>query len=61
LIDSWQQERKFTQFIRYDRLGAYRDFTGVRLEDNVAITADGHQVLGDPIPKTIAEVEALRE
>lgn len=60
LIDSWQQEGKFTQFIRYDRLGAYRDFTGVRLEDNVAITSDGHQVLGDPIPKTVAEVEALR-
>ncbi len=61
LIDSWQKEGRFSEFIHYHKLAPYRDFTGVRLEDNILITADGHQVIGDPIPKTIAEVEGLRE
>ncbi|HAK53181.1 MAG TPA: Xaa-Pro aminopeptidase [Gammaproteobacteria bacterium] len=35
---------------------AYRGI-GIRIEDNVAVTRDGHDVLTDDIPKTIAEVE----
>jgi len=32
---------------------------GVRIEDDVAVTAEGHQVLTDEVPKTVAEIEAL--
>jgi len=60
LIDQWQKEKKYEAFINYEALGAYRNFTGVRIEDNVLITNEGHQGLGKPIPKTIAEVEAIR-
>lgn len=60
LIDKWQSEKKFTNFVNYDKLTQYRDFGGVRIEDNCLITADGHQILGKPIPKTIDEVEALK-
>ncbi|MEL6922809.1 MAG: aminopeptidase P family protein [Bacteroidota bacterium] len=60
LIDVWQKEGKHTDFIDYQALQAYRGFSGVRIEDNVLITSDGHRVLGDPIPKTVAEVEAIR-
>ena len=39
--------------------GLYQiDNFGVRIEDDVLVTADGHRVLGRPIPKTVAEVEA---
>ena len=58
LIDLWKAEKKFEQFINYDRLDAYRQFGGVRIEDNVLITAGGSRVLGTPIPKTVQEVEA---
>ena len=60
LIDIWKAENKFTDFINYDRLEAYRDFSGVRIEDNVLITEDGHKILGPSIPKTVTEVEAIR-
>lgn len=59
LISQWKTEKKFTKFIDYKKLQEYLDFGGIRIEDNVLITKDGHQLLGDPIPKTIKEIEAL--
>jgi Xaa-Pro aminopeptidase len=59
LIDQWRAERKHESFINYEKVETYRDFGGVRIEDNVLVTDTGCRVLGRPIPKTIAEVEAL--
>ncbi len=61
LIDRWNSEGKFTDFINYSALDAYRTFSGIRIEDDVLITETGSRVLGDPIPKTVAEIEALRQ
>ena len=58
LIDLWKGEKKFEQFINYDRAESYLGFGGVRIEDDILITDDGYRVLGTPIPKTIEEVEA---
>ena len=58
LIDKWRKAGKFAAFIDYEKVETYRDFGGVRIEDNVLVTADGRRVLGKPIPKTVAEVEA---
>ena len=46
LTDRWRDEGKHTEFINYDALAAYRDFGGIRLEDNVVVTADNCRVLG---------------
>lgn len=59
LIDQWKAESKFTEFINYDKLESYKDFGGIRIEDDVLITDSGCRVLGDSIPKTVAEVEAI--
>jgi len=61
LIDYWRSERKHMEFLNYDKIEAYKDFSGVRNEEDVVITADGYRVLGKPKPKTIADVEALRQ
>ncbi len=60
LIDQWQAENKYASFLDYDKINTYRDFGGVRIEDNILVTKDGHQVLGPRIPKTIEEVETER-
>ena len=59
LIDRWKAERTCESFIDYDRLEAWRNFHGVRIEDDIVITEDGCRILGPHIPKTIEDVEAL--
>lgn len=58
LIDIWKAEGKHKDFINYDKLETFKDFGGIRIEDDLLITDNGCRVLGRPIPKTIAEVEA---
>lgn len=57
LIDLWRSEGKFKEFINYDVVERWKDFGGVRIEDNVLITEGGSRLLGIPIPKTIEGVE----
>ncbi len=59
LIDKFKAEGKFTAFVNYDKLESYKDFGGIRIEDDVLVTDSGYKVLGKPIPKTISEVEAV--
>ena len=60
LIRQWQGEGKFTEFINYGKVADYLDFSGIRIEVDVLVTETGSRVLGEPIPKTIAEVEEMR-
>jgi Xaa-Pro aminopeptidase len=59
LIDQWKAESKFREFINYELLETYKDFGGIRIEDDILITANGCRVLGKPIPKTVNEVENM--
>ena len=59
LIDIWKNEHKFEHFINYDKVEQYRDFGGIRIEDDLLITANGHKVLGPAIPKTPKELEEI--
>lgn len=60
LIDYWKAGKRFEDFINYDKLEAYRDFTGLRNEEDYLITEAGARLLGKKIPFTTEEVEALR-
>jgi len=59
LVDQFRAEGKFTDFVNYDKLETYKDFGGIRIEDDILVTETGHRVLGKPIPKTIEEIEAI--
>ncbi|MDX1699720.1 MAG: M24B family metallopeptidase, partial [Melioribacteraceae bacterium] len=61
LIDKWESEKKHSNFINYEKLKEYRDFGGIRIEDDVLVTDQGFKVLGIPIPKTVDEVEKACE
>jgi Xaa-Pro dipeptidase len=59
LIDMWKQENKFSEYINYDKVEEYRNFGGIRIEDDVLVTEDGFRVLGSKlIPKSVEEIEA---
>ena len=60
LIDLWKAEKKFADFINYDRLEDYRNFGGIRNEEDYLITPTGARLLGKKIPLTTDEVEAVR-
>jgi Xaa-Pro aminopeptidase len=60
LIEKWKAEKKLVDFINYEKIEDYKDFGGVRIEDNCLLTANGYQILGKPIPKTTEEVEELK-
>lgn len=58
LIDLWRSEKKHMDFINYDAVESYKDFGGVRLEDDIIITDTGCEIIGDKlIPWHIDEVE----
>jgi Xaa-Pro aminopeptidase len=59
LIDSWAAGGRLAEFIDYDALEAWKGFGGVRIEDDLLITDEGHRILGKSIPKAVDEVEAL--
>lgn len=59
LIDIWKAEQKNAEFINYNKVESFRDFGGIRIEDDILVTEQGVKMLGKPIPKTITEIEQI--
>jgi len=57
LIDKWRAEGTCKDFVNFDELEKWKDFGGIRIEDDVLVTETGSRILGKPIPKTVAEIE----
>ena len=58
LIDDWRSKGLHKDFINYDKLETYKDFGGIRIEDDLLITKDGCRFLGkDRIPYHPKDVE----
>jgi len=59
LIDSWSSKNHLAQFINYEKVAGYKDFGGIRIEEDFLITTEGSRLLGAPLEKSITEIEAL--
>ncbi|MBR1838711.1 MAG: aminopeptidase P family protein [Bacteroidaceae bacterium] len=58
LIDLWKRDKICEEFLCFDKIETYKDFGGIRIEDDILITDDGCQVLGEErIPYRAAEIE----
>lgn len=59
LIEKWKSEKSDQGFVNYQKLESYYDFGGIRLEDDVLVTADGARRLGkERLPISPDDVEA---
>lgn len=62
LIDEWRAKGHCKDFLCYDKLETYKDFGGIRIEDDVLITHDGCRFIGkDRIPYHINDVETFMQ
>lgn len=59
LIDKWKSEKINNEFINFDKVNEYRDFGGIRLEDDILVTETGSKLIGDRIPITPDEIEEI--
>ncbi len=60
LIDEWKATGHCKDFLNFDLLETYKDFGGIRIEDDILITKDGCRFLGeDRIPYHADDVEAF--
>ena len=60
LIDNWKASGHCKEFLNFDKIEAYKDFGGIRLEDDVLITKDGCRFIGkERIPYHPKDVEAF--
>jgi Xaa-Pro aminopeptidase len=60
LIDMWESEGRFREFLNYEKIKTYKDFGGIRNEEDYLITKNGARLLGKPKPMSIDEIEQLR-
>ncbi len=60
LMDQYRAEKKFMDFINYDKLDSFRNFGGIRIEEDLLVTDTGSRLLGKPLAKRAEEIEALR-
>lgn len=60
LINAWRSKGKLKTFINYDKLDAFLTFGGIRIEDDILVTASGSRNMSIGIPKTVTDIEGIK-
>lgn len=60
LIDLWKSENRFGAFLNWNEIEKIRHFGGIRNEEDFMATENGFRKLGKDKPKSIQEIEGLR-
>ena len=62
LIDEWKANKHCADFLCFDELEKYKDFGGIRIEDDILITKDGCRFIGkDRIPYHPKDIEEFMQ
>jgi len=59
LIDKWKNEKINAEFINFDKVDEYRNFGGIRLEDDILVTETGSKIIGERVPVNPDEIEEI--
>ncbi len=59
LIDKWKKEKINAEFINFEKVNEYRDFGGIRLEDDILVTETGGKIIGERVPVNPEEIEEI--
>ncbi len=61
LIRQWKKDKTNARFINFEKVEEYLDFGGIRIEDDLLVTAEGCEMLGERLPIAPDEVEAIMQ
>ena len=62
LIDDWRAKGTNVDFLNFEAIETYKDFGGIRIEDDLLITANGCRFLGEKrIPYAVKDVEEFMQ
>ncbi|RZM28434.1 MAG: M24 family metallopeptidase [Pedobacter sp.] len=61
LLDRYRLAGDFSEFINYEAVEKFRDFGGIRIEDDFLVLETGARMLGKHLAITTAEIEQIRE
>ena len=60
LLTDLARRERYAEMVNWERVDDMLDFGGIRIEDDVLITADGCDVMSHALPSAAAEIEAIR-